>query len=159
MTDPRKRLNELRRSAPIAYGDLEDFWSLLAPVTIDFMIGEWKGGDLPTGHRGDGFLGNSWFGTTFTSASDVKPIICVDAEGNKYEDTKLMKGGASLWMEEFRGEVTATMVYDAMPIHDHFKKVDDNAVLAIMNGKGALDEGRYMYFYLERVEPFGLRPV
>jgi hypothetical protein len=31
--------------------------------------------------------------------------------------------------------------------------------LAIMNGKGALDEGRYMYFYLERVEPFGLRPV
>jgi hypothetical protein len=101
--------------------------------------------------RGDGFLGDSWFGTTFRSASDVQPIICVDDDGNKYQDTTLMKGGASLWMEQFRGDVTATMVYDAMPIHDHFKKVDDNAVLAITNGKGALDHGRYMYFYLERV--------
>jgi hypothetical protein len=54
-------------------------------------------------------------------------------------------------MEEFRGEVTATMVYDAVPIHDHFKEVDDSAVIAITNGKGALDNGRYMYFYLERV--------
>ncbi len=53
-------------------------------------------------------------------------------------------------MEEFRGEVTATMVYDGRPIHDHFKKVDDDAVIAITNGKGALDHGRYMYFYLER---------
>jgi Domain of unknown function (DUF4334)/GXWXG protein len=99
MTDRRKRFDDLRRNGQIAYDDLE-VWSLLAPVEIDFMIGEWKGGHLPTGHR---------------------------------------------------GEVTATMVYDGVPIHDHFKKIDDNAVLAIMNGKGALDEGRYMYFYLERV--------
>ena len=61
------------------------------------------------------------------------------------------KGEASLWLEEFRGEVTATMVYDAMPIHDHFKRIDDDAVLAIMNGKGALDNGRHMYFFLERL--------
>ena len=54
-------------------------------------------------------------------------------------------------MEEFRGEVTATMVYDGVPIHDHFKKVDDDAVIAITNGKGALDNGRHFYFYLERV--------
>ena len=53
-----------------------------------------------------------------------------------------MKGEASLWMEEFRGEVTASMVYDGAPVHDHFKKVDDNTVLGIMNGKGALDGGR-----------------
>jgi Domain of unknown function (DUF4334)/GXWXG protein len=148
----RGRLDELKQAtAPIPYEELEEFWSTLEPVPIEFMIGEWKGGDLPAGHRGDCFLGDSWFGTTFTSATDVKPIICVDADGKKYEDTKLMKGGASLWMEEFRGDVTATMVYDSMPIHDHFKKVDDNAVMAITNGKGALDKGRYMYFYLERV--------
>ena len=115
------------------------------------MIGEWKGGDMPTGHRGDGFLGASWFGTTFRSASDVDPVVCVDERGDKFSDTKLMKGAASLWMEEFRGEVTATMVYDGVPIHDHFKKVDDNTVLGITNGKGALDNDRYFYFYLERV--------
>jgi hypothetical protein len=152
VTDARARFDELRhRASPIRYDELDEFWSTLEPVTVDFMIGEWKAGDLPTGHRGDGFLGDRWFGTTFTSAFKVAPIICVDENGDKYEDTTLMKGGASLWMEEFRGEVTATMVYDAVPIHDHFKGIDDNAVIAITNGKGALDNGRHMYFYLERV--------
>jgi hypothetical protein len=63
-----------------------------------------------------------------------------------------MNGAASLWMEEFRGEVTATMVYDGMPIHDHFEKVDDTIVVAIANGAKA----RWLAavtctFYLERV--------
>jgi len=47
------------------------------------------------------------------------------------------------------------MVYDGQPVHDHFKKVDDNTVIGIMNGKGAVDHSsgspRYLYFYLERV--------
>ena len=151
MTTARERFDELRRTVRIPYDDLEQFWSTLQPVVVDFMIGEWRASDLPTGHRSDGFLGDSWFGTNFNSATDVQPIICVDADGKKFENTTLMKGGASLWMEEFRGEVTATMVYDAMPIHDHFKRIDDDAVLAIMNGKGALDNGRHMYFFLERL--------
>jgi hypothetical protein len=153
MTDAsaRAQFDDLRRRTElIPYAELENFWTTLEPVTIDFMIGEWKGGDLVTGHRGEGFLGDSWFGTTFKSATDVQPIVCVDDRGNKFSDTELMNGEASLWMEEFRGEVTATMVYDGMPIHDHFKKVDDNAVIAATNGKGALDNGRYFFFYLER---------
>jgi hypothetical protein len=152
MTAASDRFAELAgHSGPIPYDELENFWTTLEPVSVDFLIGEWKGGDLVTGHRGDKFLGERWFGTTFTSASDVDPVVCVDGDGNKYSDTNLMSGGASLWMEEFRGEVTATMVYDGMPIHDHFKKVDDNTVIAITNGKGALDNGRFMYFYLQRV--------
>jgi hypothetical protein len=151
-SEARKKFTDFnQRTEPILYEVLEEFWATLDPVDIDFMIGEWKGGDLVTGHRGDGFLGDRWFGTTFNSAADVQPIVCLDSDGNKYSDTKLMNGEASLWMEEFRGEVTATMVYDGSPIHDHFKKVDDNAVVAITNGKGALDKGRYMYFSLERV--------
>jgi hypothetical protein len=150
MTHARARFDDLRLRDLIPYDELEQFWSSLDPVPIEFMIGEWRGGDLPTGHRGDGYLGSTWYGTTFRSATDVSPVICVDADGNRFEDTQLMKGRASLWMEEFRGQVTATMVYDAMPIHDHFKKVDDDAVVAITNGKGALDNGRHMYFLLER---------
>ena len=151
-TPSRSRFNELKqREEPIPDTELEEFWTTLEPASIDFMIGEWTGGELVTGHRGNGFLGDRWFGTTFTSAADVQPIICLDADGNKFSDTKLMNGAASLWMEEFRGELTATMVYDGAPVHDHFKKVDDDAVVAITNGKGVLDEGRYMYFYLERV--------
>ena len=40
-------------------------------------------------------------------------------------------------------------------MHDHFKTIDDNALMGIMNGKGVLDVqdgvSRYFYFYLERV--------
>ena len=62
-----------------------------------------------------------------------------------------MKGEASLWLEEFRGEVTATMVYDGQPVHDHLKRIDGDAMMGIMNGKAGIDNGKYGYFYLERV--------
>jgi len=148
----RQRFSELTsRTELLAYEELEEFWARLEPVDIGFMIGEWRGGELPSGHRGEGYLGDRWFGTTFRSATDVDPVVCIDEDGNKYANTEVMNGSASLWMEEFRGELTATMVYDGMPIHDHFKKVDDNVVISITNGKGALDGGRYFFFYLERV--------
>ncbi len=62
---------------------------------------------------------------------------------------------ARLWMEEFRGEMITSMVYGGRPVDDHCKVVDGNAVVAVMNGKGALDttygSPRHLYFYLERV--------
>jgi hypothetical protein len=144
------------RTDTIADAELDDLWAMLEPVGIDFMLGEWKGGEFQTGHRANGFMtALNWFGKTFVSATDAKPLVCLDADGNKFSNTEAMKGEASLWMEEFRGEVTATMVYDGQPVHDHFKKVDENTVLGIMNGKKALDHssgvGRHLYFYLQRV--------
>jgi hypothetical protein len=143
-------------TGPIADADLDAFWSTLAPASIDFMIGEWKGGEFNTGHRANGFMNRlNWYGKTFHSADDAKPLVCLDADGNKFSNTEAMNGEASLWMEEFRGEVTASMVYDGAPVHDHFKKVDENTVIGIMNGKSALDNTsgtpRFLYFYLERV--------
>lgn len=149
----RKRFTELaQRPGPIADAELDDFWETLAPVTVEQILGEWKGGEFVTGHRRNGLLekGN-WFGKTFRSAAEAQPLICLDADGNKFSNTEWMKGEATLWMEEFRGEVTATMVYDGVPIHDHFKRVDDTTLLGLMNGKAALDNGRHLYFYLERV--------
>jgi hypothetical protein len=153
----RKMFSEFKeRAEPVADAELDEWWATLEPAAIDEMMGEWKGGEFTTGHRVNGLLEKAgWFGKTFNSISDVKPLVCLDADGNKFSNVKMGKGEASLWLEEFRGEVTATMVYDGQPIHDHFKKIDDNAVMGIMNGKGALDfgsgPGRHLYFYLERV--------
>ena len=72
------------------------------------------------------------------SPADVQPLVCLDDDGNRFSNVKMGKGEASLWLEEFRGEVTATMVYDGQPVHDHFKRVDDDAVMGIMNGKGVV---------------------
>ncbi|MCV7283558.1 DUF4334 domain-containing protein [Mycolicibacterium flavescens] len=149
----RETFTELtQRTEPIADAELDAFWATLAPASIEFMIGQWKGGEFHTGHKANGFMERlNWFGKTFVSATDAKPLVCLDADGNRFSNTEAMKGEASLWMEEFRGEVTATMVYDGAPVHDHFKVVDDTTVVGIMNGKGALDAGRHLYFYLERV--------
>ena len=153
MSLARKQFTEFKeRGGHIAVTELDDFWAALQPATIDGMIGEWKGSEFVTGHKMNGQLEKAgWFGKTFKSASDVQPLVCVDAEGNKFSNKAMGKGEASLWLEDFRGEVTATMVYDGQPVHDHFKKIDDDAVMGIMNGKGVSDNGRYYYFYLERV--------
>lgn len=149
----RKQFDEFKASGvPIADADLDEYWETLRPATLDDMLGEWKGGEFDTGHRANGMLvkGN-WFGKTFLSPSDAKPLICLNADGERFSNTEWMKGEASLWTEEFRGELVATMVYDGVPIHDHFKVVDSNTMMGIMNGKAALDNGRHLYFYLERV--------
>lgn len=141
----------LARTEPMTDAELDAFWETLAPATIKDLIGDWKGGEFRTGHRANGMLEKGrWYGKSFVSADDAKPLICLDENGTKFSNTEWMKGEASLWMEQFRGEVVATMVYDGVPIHDHFKRVDDNTLMGIMNGKAALDQGRHLYFWLER---------
>jgi hypothetical protein len=153
MSDLREIFAELKaRDGQIPDAELDAFWAILAPLTVDELLGEWKGGAFDTGHPVSRLLASAnWFGKTMTSATDVLPIVCLDENGEKFNNEKLSKGEASLWMEEFRGDLTATMVYDGQAIHDHFKKVDDDTVMGIMNGKAGLQDGRYGYFYLERV--------
>ena len=153
MTDHGAAFAELtRRDGEIADAELDAFWATLPTVTVEEMIGRWQGGAFETGHPLSRLLTKAnWFGKTMNSAFDVEPIVCLDADGNTFSNEELSKGGASLWMEEFRGEVTATMVYDGQAIHDHFKRVDDTTVMGIMNGKAGLFQGRYGYFYLRRI--------
>jgi Domain of unknown function (DUF4334)/GXWXG protein len=152
-TPARKTFTEFKeRTGEISDAELDEFWTTLEPASIDDMLGEWKGGEFLTGHKMNGGLAKAkWFGKTFNSEFDVKPLVCLDDDGGKFSNIAMGKGEASLWMEGFRGEMTATMVYDGQPIHDHFKKIDDSSVMGIMNGKHVLDAGRYFYFYLERV--------
>lgn len=54
---------------------------------------------------------------------------------------------ARLRMTEYRGKLTATMCYDQRPIHDVFRRVDDNTVLGAMDFK-AMDQT--LFFLLRR---------
>jgi hypothetical protein len=40
---------------------------------------------------------------------------------------------ARLRMTEYRGVVSATMIYDSLPINDVFRKVDEDCVLGAMD--------------------------
>jgi hypothetical protein len=50
---------------------------------------------------------------------------------------------ARLRRMEYRGVSTATMIYDALPIHDHFRSVDDHILLGAMDMRGM--EPPYMF--------------
>jgi hypothetical protein len=141
------------RTDRIDPAELDQVWQGLTTVDVPSILGNWKGGDFDTGHPTSRQLVKSrWYGKTFNSALDAKPLICRDENGELFSDTKSGNGEASLWMVEFRGEVTATMVYDGMPIFDHFKKVNNNTIMGIMNGKLPIfDTVGHYYFYLERV--------
>jgi hypothetical protein len=157
----RDRIAALRALSSISTAELDELWETLAPAALDDLWGSWDGAELPTGHplsRGLGKMG--WVGKRFVGPLDVQPLVCRAPDGSLYSNTQLGRGEASAWMIEFRGEVTATMVYDGMPTFDHFKKIDDRMLLGIMNGKGVLHEGRHFYFVLERAaEPFVLAPA
>jgi hypothetical protein len=154
MTDVRQRFDELRAADNADPGDLDALWADLAPVTVDEILGAWRGGDFSTGHIASTVLEQvRWHGKRFDGPLDAKPLICRDEDGELYSN--LAAGGgaeASLWPVEFRGETTATMVYDAMPVFDHFKRVEADTLMGIMNGKleSAFGVKDLYYFWLER---------
>jgi hypothetical protein len=71
---PAERLAELEPAAPRA--DVLAFYDSLPAVTPEEMLGEWKGGEIATGHLYDGLLGPSgWWGKRFRSVDAVDPLI------------------------------------------------------------------------------------
>ena len=53
-----------------------ELFDSLEPITVDEMLGKWKGSGFPTGHHMDGLLENfSWWGKEFGSAEDVHPLV------------------------------------------------------------------------------------
>ncbi|MER6346302.1 DUF4334 domain-containing protein [Streptomyces sp. NPDC001595] len=150
--EARTRFKELReRDGLVEAAELDEIWAALATVRPEEILGAWEGGEFRTGHPLEGTLAKvDWYGKTFASVHDAKPLICRDATGELYSNRELGQGEASLWTVEFRGETTATMVYDGRPVLDHFKQVDDTTLMGIMNGKGIAPEGPYYYFFLER---------
>ncbi|MFB6554834.1 DUF4334 domain-containing protein [Streptomyces sp. NPDC056405] len=155
--EARTRFRALRETkSPVDAAELDGVWAGLGTVRPEEILGEWKGGEFDTGHPLNGELAKAgWYGKTFTSVHDAKPLICWDSEGELYSNQELGKGEASLWTVEFRGESTATMVYDGRPVLDHFKRVDDTTLMGIMNAKGVPADGPFYYFFLERVAGAG----
>ncbi|MFE9093364.1 DUF4334 domain-containing protein [Streptomyces sp. NPDC007264] len=154
MSPVLERWRALRAAAgPVDPGELDALWADLEVVDASSILGSWRGFAFPTGHPVERVLtGSRWHGKRFVALDDAKPLICRAEDGGLYSDTTSGRGEASLWNIEFRGEVTATMVYDGMPVFDHFKQVDDDTLMGVMNGKAAAvsADGGLFYFGLER---------
>ena len=148
------RFSELRDACHADPVDLDDLWGRLSPVSVEDVLGHWRGGDFATGHVVSTILTKvRWHGKWFDGPLDATPIVCRDDADDLYANERAAGGGAaSLWPVEFRGEVTATMVYDRLPVVDHFKRVDKDTLMGVMNGKlkAAFGISDLYYFWLER---------
>lgn len=140
---------------------LQEFDRLEA-ISLDFLIGRWRGFEIKTGHPLDGSLERTgWYGKVFRDPETVFPLVYyhADKKGLFAGDPKLAIGSttaemtldevhatilkaetqeakARIRMLEHRGTVSATMIYDEFPINDIFRKIDANRVLGLMDLKG-----------------------
>ncbi|WP_213803329.1 DUF4334 domain-containing protein [Granulicella sp. dw_53] len=158
---PVERFQELKKQHVVADDiALSNLFDSLEPVTCEEIRSKWRGGGFDTGHwLLQVLVDMKWYGKWLVSKLDAKPLICFDEKGN-LSSSQAMNGEASLWMMEFRGKVSATVVYDGVPMFGHLRKVDDNTLLGVVNGKTlpngqeVVQDGRHQYFYLERVAEF-----
>ena len=134
---------------PPAIHDLDDYFDSLLPLSLKDMIGNWKGGYFPTGSSYDKYLRKlpllRWYGKRFQDENNVNALMM--EAGNKIFGLPII-GSAVIRRLEFRGAVSVAMIYNYLPIIDHFRKVDDSTLMGIMTLKGRVE----VYFYLQRVK-------
>lgn len=126
--------------------ELDGLFDIAESIDWEFMVGEWDGGHFRLGHPIERQLdAMRWAGKSFTDPDTVSPIVCFDDAGRRFANPVF--GGARLRAMEYRGAVTATMIYDDRPMFDHFRKIDDDTVMGAMDSKGRSRPG---FFYLTR---------
>lgn len=133
----------------------------LEAVHLEDLIGTWKGSEFRTGHSLDGVLTKlNWYGKAFHDAENVDPLLFEFPDGeisavdpvpmmDKRNLLKATGGKARIRMMQHRGVLSAAMIYDNLPIHDHFRKVNERVLLGLMDWKS--DKGPF-FFILEKVE-------
>lgn len=162
------------------------YFDSLPPVTVEEMLGPWRGSGLNTQHPLDGLLECfRWYGKRFDTPEDVHPLIFTGRDGHflSINPSRVpwglllrrprlarlarlpvvghlfavarsllatTKPQARLRMTQYRGVLSATMCYDSLPIHDIFRKIDENAVMGAMDMRGAPQP---FLFLLTRVGP------
>lgn len=140
------------------------------------LVGAWRGTGMPTGHPLDGLLERlGWRGKRFESPERVDPLvfqpdITLDPAlmplslalrwPRLVRSDPIVAGfavvrrlfrargpAASLARVEFRGCLSAAMIYDRQPIVDHFRRIDANRVLGLMRTRAMSP-----YFFLLNAE-------
>ena len=146
--DPGGAYANFRNSSQvISESELAEWWAALPSTPVHDMIGLWRGGLFDTGHpfnRRD--AGHTWFGKDIRAVDDAFPTVCVNADQLRY----LAPVHGSMWTILFRGEPTASLIYDDRPVIDHFKTVDADTRLGVMNRPEDRKSDRWLYFWLER---------
>lgn len=145
-----KKFEELKHeSGFFLCEELDNFFDELDSIAIEEMTGEWRLEYLLTEGTGsilEVFLRNfpilKLYGKRFINRNNVKAWI-YSFFGLKFS---VPLATAVLRKIEFRGKVSASMIYNYLPMIDYFRKVNDDIVMGIMEIKGKVS----VYFYLTK---------
>lgn len=169
----------LQQAELVSQEEAIHFFDKLEPVQPYELTGRWRGRECKTGHPMEGLLHRlNWYGKSFLTNGNAHPLIFRKKDGGLFNlnpnfvpagfplvsmpaflvrpalaalrpflSTKKTK--ARIRMIEYRGKVSAAMVYDRIAIIDHFRKIDQNTILGVMDYKGKPEKHQY-FFILER---------
>jgi hypothetical protein len=73
-------------------------YNQLQPVDAKFLLGDWTGGDLDTGHIAHKALQDMrWAGKSFRSIDDVDPVMVYDDQNHRVWNKDFGHAVVSLW--------------------------------------------------------------
>ncbi|MGA4951111.1 DUF4334 domain-containing protein [Streptomyces lydicamycinicus] len=126
---------------------LAELFDRLEPVDTDLLLGTWQGGGFEHTSENAALLTKMrWYGKRFVDADHVEPLLCRDEDGTVFSYEEM--GLATLREVIYRGKQSTAMVYDQLPIIDHFRRLTDNVLLCVMDKKETPTD---FYFHLTRV--------
>src|SRR5690606_25208372 len=93
VTDTRQRFDALRQADQADVAELEALWAGLATVTVEEVLGAWRGGDFATGHVASRVLQKvRWHGKRFDGPLAAVPLVCRGEDGELYSNTEAAGG-------------------------------------------------------------------
>ncbi|KWT57195.1 hypothetical protein ADL21_35990 [Streptomyces albus subsp. albus] len=143
----RAVLDTIASGGEYANAKLAELFDRLEPVDLGILTGTWRGGGFERTSENAVLLAKMrWYGKRFLDADHVEPLLCRDESGAVYSYEEM--GLATLHEVVYRGKQSTAMVYDQLPIIDHFRRLTDDVLLGVMAKKGAPAD---FYFHLTRV--------
>ncbi|RLV04656.1 hypothetical protein CTZ27_11330 [Streptomyces griseocarneus] len=140
-------LDVIASGAEYDHAGLAELFDRLEPVGPGLLIGTWRGGAFESGSENAEQLAKlRWYGKRFVAADHVEPLLCRDEDGEVYSYEEM--GLATLKEVVHHGRQSTAMVYDQLPIIDHFRRLTDDVLLGVMDKKGDPVD---FYFHLTRV--------
>ncbi|KAB2570804.1 hypothetical protein DIS24_g7877 [Lasiodiplodia hormozganensis] len=143
--------------------ELSSLFDALEPIAPEDLLGDWSGGDFysPSDtddpraepkpmHPCHAMLENyRWAGMVVKSVDEVLPVMSWTDDGKRVVSTYW--GGAQLRELKFNGVVSTSLIFDCYPIIDHFRRVSDNTLMALLEAKekNLKDAGPY-YFWVRK---------
>lgn len=147
--------------------DMARAFDSLSPVGVDMLTGTWK---VDPGYaetpEGEAFIDSGWWGARFIDSETVDPLLFRSGDGDKLfaadlvsllavigtgaRDVSARRGEvetatpiARVRMVEYRGVLSAALIYDAAPVIDYLRAVDDDTIVAAVERRGSVDQPAY----------------